>query len=182
MTGPLYIAHVGLWIAVVVEGLAICVLLYRNSQLLKVAASGGTVGGHATGAKAPAFAAKDLRTGEIVSHSQLAGQRTFLLFVTPGCLDCQQLVAGIADEVAERDVFAGLVVYCDGANRGCAHAFPDIGTVPLLSKHDDNVQRLFRIRALPALVEVDHAWHIVAYSYPSTAQDVRAAAHVAGVQ
>ena len=36
MTGPLYIAHAGLWLAVAIQGIAICVLLYRTKELLRV--------------------------------------------------------------------------------------------------------------------------------------------------
>ena len=77
--------------------------------------------------------------------------------------------------------FARLLVYCDSANRGCLNAYPDRpGQVPVLVEHNDNVHRLFGIRALPALVELDHAWHIVAYSYPSSARDIRRVVPVTG--
>lgn len=135
MTELLYVAHIGLWIAVVLQGFAICVLVYRNSQLLKVAAAGSAIGGHATGADAPAFEAKNLRTGEIVSHrqmgGQMGGQRTFLLFVTPSCSDCRKLMAELASLMEKlatatdgNNTFTGLVIYCDGANRGCLNAYP----------------------------------------------------------
>lgn len=185
MTELLYVAHIGLWIAVVLQGFAICVLVYRNSQLLKVAAAGSAIGGHATGTDAPAFEAKNLRTGEIVSHrqmgGQMGGQRTFLLFVTPSCSDCRKLMAELASLMEKlatatdgNNTFTGLVIYCDGANRGCLNAYPNhLGTVPVFVEHNVNVHQLFGVRALPALVELDHAWHIVAYSYPSSAEDVR---------
>ena len=181
ITEPLYVAHIGLWIAIVLEGLAICVLVYRNSQLLKVAAAGGAIGNHAAGADAPAFEAKDLHTGEIVSHRQMSGRRTFLLFITPSCSDCRKVMGELAEETEGDSAFAGLLVYCDGANRGCLNAYPDrLGQVPVLVEHNDNVHRLFGIRALPALVELDHAWHIVAYSYPSSARDIRRVVPVTG--
>lgn len=52
MTIPLYIAHIALWVAVVLEGLAICVLIYKNNQLLTVAASGAAASHVAVGAPA----------------------------------------------------------------------------------------------------------------------------------
>ena len=188
MTGPLYVAHVALWIAIVLQGFAICALVYRNNQLLKVAAAGGAIGGHAAGADAPAFAAKNLHTGEIVSHHQMRGRKTFLLFVTSSCSDCRRLMADLAslmEEIAKatdgNHAFRGLVVYCDGANRGCLNAYSScLGTVPVFVEQKDNVLQLFGVRALPALVELDHAWHIVAYSYPSSAEDIRRVVPVAG--
>ena len=55
MTNALYIAHIALWVAVVVQGLAICALVYRNNVLLRLAAGGTEVRPHALGTPAAHF-------------------------------------------------------------------------------------------------------------------------------
>ena len=83
----------------------------------------------------------------------------------------------IADACGERGRrFEKLVACCVGSNRGCvnayAHNLRDLNGMPLLAEHDAKVADLFGVRALPALVELDHSWRIAGYSYPSTWEDV----------
>lgn len=177
MTNLLLVAHAGLWVAVVVQGLAICVLFYKNNELLEVAAGGGLVGGRMVGTLVPSFLARDLRTGRVVSHEQFLGTAALLLFVSPTCPACLRLVAELAVALGDgRTRTKRLLVYCDGSDNGCADAyasgFRDLDATPLLAEHDSRVPALFAVPALPALVEVDDAWRIVAYSYPSKCEDV----------
>lgn len=69
-----------------------------------------------------------------------------------------------------------LLMYCDGSDSGCADAyaggFHNLDATALLAEHHSRVPALFAVPALPALVEVDHAWGIVAYSYPNKCEDV----------
>lgn len=176
MTSSLYIAHIGLWVAVVVEGLAICALLYKNNRLLEIAAAG--VSHQAVGMPAPSFRATDLRTGAVVSNDQFVGSRTFLLFVTPACPSCQRLMVELNDMYHAGVGQAGtLLAFCDGSSRACVDAFLDNlhrhNGMALLTEYDAKLADLFGVRALPALVEVDRAWHIAAYSYPSTWENMR---------
>ena len=173
MNIPLYIAHVGLWVAVVLEGLAICVLLYKNNQLLTVAASGGVSGNLAVGELAPQFQAIELPSRTVVSHDRFVGSRKFLLFVDPGCPDCSRLMEGLAQTIRRGTHLRGFLAYCDGSSRGCVDAFwRDGGGLPLFAEYDTKISGLFGVRALPAVVELDPSWHIVRYSYPGTAEDV----------
>lgn len=171
MTGYLYVAHIGLWVAIVVEGLAICALLYKNNRLLEIAGDGFR--DHAVGMPAPNFLATDLRTGAVVSNDQFVGSRTFLLFVTPACPTCHRLMEELNDMYRVGVAQAGtLLAYCDGSSQGCVDAFShslrSLNGIPLLAESDAELVDLFGVRALPALVEMDRAWRIAGYSYPST--------------
>ena len=175
MNALLQIAHVGLWVAVVAEGLAICVLFYKNSQL-EVAAARGVIGHHPVGTTAPYFHAKDVRTGSVVSNGQFMGSQTVLLFITPSCPDCRRLMRGLAVASGEGMKLDGLVAFCGGSGPECADAYTEdlreLEAVPVLVEHDARVVDLFGIRAAPVLVELDYAWHVVRYSYPSEPEDV----------
>ena len=173
MTVSLYVAHIALWVAVIFEALAICVLIYKNNQLLTVAASGAAAGRLALGELAPQFQANEWPSNAVVSHETFVGSRTFLLFVTPGCSDCRQLMAGLARALQTGTHVEGLLIYCDGASRGCTNAYQsDWSGMRLLTEHNTKVPELFGVRALPAVVELDATWHVVAYSYPNTVDDV----------
>ena len=176
MTGPLYIAHAGIWIAVVIQGLAVCVLLYRTRELLELAATGGGAGRRPAGSKAPGFEAVDLKTGEFVSTDRFAGSRTFILLLTANCSHCKRLVQGLAAECENGRKIDGMVLYCHGAARGCddiCRAAPD--HVPFLASGKEtgvDATELFGPASMPAIVEIDRAWRIVGYSYPFVAGDI----------
>ena len=117
MTSLLVIAHVGLWVAVVVQGLAICALLYKNSRLAEAAASGGVAGHDLLGASAPPFQAVDLCTGAVVSYTRFAAKPTILLFLSHACPTCQRLMRGLAN-ARKMDELVGsvrLLAYCEGS-------------------------------------------------------------------
>ena len=174
MTAPLVIAHVGLWVAVVAEGLLICVLLYQNNRLLQVAGQGDIVGGRlAAGASAPQIRVADLRTGSPLTSEQLAGERVAVLFVTPTCEECRRLMRDLQGALASLEHVDGLVVCCAGASANCAAAFGQhSGRLSLFADEDGDLAQQFGIRAQPALVELDAAWRIVGYSYPSSPDHV----------
>lgn len=174
MTSLLYFAHAGLWLAVVVEGLAICALLYKSSLLSEAAAQGGVGGGHLpVGATGPNFRTTDLRSGEAVSREQLAGARTSVLFVSPTCADCRRLLEGLANAHEELERIQGLVASCTGPDENCVGAFGHrLEHVPILADDNGDLSAQFGIRAWPALVELDTDWRIVGYSYPSNPEHV----------
>lgn len=172
MTTLLVTAHVGLWVAIVVEGLAICVLLYKNNRLAEMAALGGVEGHLAKGKVGPRFETTDLRTGEVVSQGQLLGMRVSILFVSPSCQDCRRLMAGLAETLAGTERVDGLLASCYGDGQNCSGTFESLSNVPLLEDHEGDLSGPFGIRAWPALVELDAAWRIVGYSYPSLPEHV----------
>ncbi|MDE0040009.1 MAG: hypothetical protein OXU77_21000 [Gammaproteobacteria bacterium] len=176
MTAPLYIAHAGLWIAVAIQGIAICVLLYRIRELVDMAATGGGAGHRPAGSKAPDFEAVDLKTGELVSTDRFAGSRTFILLLTASCSHCKRLVQGLATECGKGTKIERLVLYCQGAARGCDDICRDVpDQVPFLASGKESradATELFGPASMPAIVEIDRAWRIVGYSYPFVAADI----------
>lgn len=174
MTGLLVIAHVALWAAVVAEGLLICVLLYQNNRLLQVAGQGDLVGGHlAVGVRAPQIRATNVRTGDRLESEQLAGDRTSILFVTPTCEECRRLVRDLSGALAGFEHMEGLIVCCAGQSAHCEAVFGrQLRELPFFADDDGSLSRQFGIRAQPALVELDAAWRIVGYSYPSSPDHV----------
>lgn len=176
MTSPLYVSHIALWVAVVVQGLAICALLYKNNVLLKLAVGGTGVRQHALGTLAARFRAIDLRTDLVVSDDQVMGSRTFLLFIAPGCPTCKRLMKDVEFVPANWRESQKLVVYCTGPKRWCVDAYAEelieADELALLAEHEADVARLFGVRGLPALVELDHTRRIAGYHYPSTWEDV----------
>ena len=67
----------------------------------------------------------------------------------------------------------GLIVCCAGQNAHCEAVFgSQLRELPLFADDDGSLSRQFGIRAQPALVELDAAWRIVGYSYPSSPDHV----------
>ena len=168
-----HIAHWGLWIVVVIQGLAICGLFYRNAELAEIAAtSGGNASGLPRGSAAPAFSAIDLAGGSVVPSSSFLGRRTCVLFVSVECGDCRKLMAGLGAAPRGAEV-PGLVVYCQGSKRGCVSLCGSVAERGIvLAQHEDDIAAMFGLSAFPAIVEMDQAWRIVGYSYPETPEHV----------
>lgn len=140
------------------------------------AATGGIAGRRPAGSKAPSFEAVDLQTGEFVSTDRFAGSRTFILLLTASCGHCKRLVQGLAAECGRGTRIDRLVLYCQGAARGCDDICRLVpGHVPFLARGKEggaDATELFGPASMPAIVEMDRAWRIVGYSYPFVAADI----------
>jgi len=163
----LNIANLGLWLVAILQGLAICVLLYRQSNLQTPRTR------LSIGSRAPTFRAVDLESEETVELENFTSARLFVLFVTPGCHYCNRLVAGLKSigGLARRDE---LVVYCNGPRSACESVGGASGSSMLISDGSD-AMAAFGLTASPAMVELDDSRRIVGYSYPMSTVDVMAA-------
>ena len=160
-------------------------LLYRTKELLELAATGGGSGRLPAGSKAPSFEAVDLKTGELVFTDRFSGSRTFILLLTASCSHCKRLVQVLADECGKGTKIERLVLYCQGASRGCDDICRHVpGHMPFLARGKGkgaDATELFGPASMPAIVEIDRAWRIVGYSYPFVAADIVATVGLAPI-
>ena len=176
MSASMLVIHIGLYVVVVIEGLAICVLYYRNNELLRVAAT-GNASGKPVGSRALHFKAINIRTNELVDTINYEGGRVWIIFVQMGCMDCHSLL----DEISRREIIpatendTSLFVYCDGSTRGCLEITQKFDPrIVILSRHKSDVIVEYRLPTLPAIVEINPCWNISGYSYPSSFDEAMA--------
>lgn len=169
------VAHIGLYLVVVLEALAICVLYHKNTELLNLSMRGGG-SSDLMGSQYAQFEALDVRSENVVSSSDILNQRTNILFVSSDCFVCQKLInelGGRCRYFVDRLDSCKLIIYCQGSFRGCARFLAELdANILTLSAHERDVAALFSVRTPPVLVEIDHpSGRIVNYTYPFSVDD-----------
>ena len=84
-------AYGGLFLIVLVEALAICILYYRNTTLLKLVKQGQGANS-LIGSLSPKFNALEVRTGKVLTSNEIISNQTYLLFINSNCFVCQKLL------------------------------------------------------------------------------------------
>jgi methylamine dehydrogenase accessory protein MauD len=117
------ISLVGLWIVVILIAFLLAGALRQIGLLqLRFGDDPGaliTATGLERGVAAPDFSAIDSETAEPIRLSELNSQARVLVFMTPSCLSCRELVPGINEVMSTRgDEFDWLVV-CHGGVESC---------------------------------------------------------------
>lgn len=102
------------------------------------------------GTQSPDFAALDVRTKREVRSTALRGRRLLLLFVTPTCLACRQLVPHINDLAHERGREVEVLAVCHGSDVTCGEfAAAYRLETPLLLDPINAIAELYDVRMTP---------------------------------
>lgn len=172
----LVLAHIGLYLVVALQALAICVLYYRNTELMKLAMKGGGRG-DLVGSLSPKFEALDIRKKNVVNSDDIVSERTNILFVSSDCFVCQKLIDDLSrrsEVLVDRLNSCKLVIYCERSKRGCTRFLAEIDSrILTLIEHQYDVSDLFSIKSPPVLVEIDHlSLRIINITYPFSTDDI----------
>lgn len=149
-TDALWVSNGLLWAVVLVQALVLVELLRQVGILrLRVGDEPGALlvdgEGLGRGSPAPAFSARDLRTGQLVISTELVREKSLLVFLTTRCQACRTLVPAV-NEVAKahrRDLHVLLVCSNPGVESAeCAELARAVS--PLVSVVFDDRQQITR--------------------------------------
>ncbi|MDE0092912.1 MAG: hypothetical protein OXO49_00165 [Gammaproteobacteria bacterium] len=171
----LIIAHIGLFILVLIEAVVICVLYAQVIKLGRLVHEGG-LSHTLVGYDMANFQALDSRNGQTITFSQLEKRHVLLLIVNSSCSTCQQLLHEL-QKVKLKDWLRvrrqKLVVYCQGAVRGSVKLLSEFdGCVLTLVSQSQELTNLLPVRVVPSLLEIDKSGRVVRHQYPSAVDDV----------
>lgn len=176
MNWILIVVHVGLYITVIITGLALCVLYVRTDKLERLVSSGAGTR-NLIGFEVPPFEAIDVRTGQIVTVESRGSTWRCLLFVSSSCLRCQQLLHALQNTRFELDggvvCDIRLTIYCQGSSRGSRRLLDGLDPrFETLVAHEVDVTNFLPIGSVPALLEIDSNSNVYRHTYPFSVHDL----------
>jgi methylamine dehydrogenase accessory protein MauD len=120
-----------------------------------------TDGGLDRGATAPDFTALDSETEELVSLSDLSAVPRMLVFASPGCLSCRELIPGLNEVRKTRGDFDFLVV-CRGDLESC-QAFGRMNRLeaPMVVDTTGQIEKDYLVTLTPFAYLIDHEGRVV---------------------
>jgi methylamine dehydrogenase accessory protein MauD len=113
------------------------------------------------GATAPDFTALDSETEELVSVSDLSAVPRMLMFASPGCLSCRELIPGLNEVRKTRGDFDFLVV-CRGDLESC-QAFGRMNRLeaPMVVDTTGQIEKDYLVTLTPFAYLIDHEGRVV---------------------
>lgn len=114
------------------------------------------------GSQAPAFTAIDAETGDRVDHTDLESRARMIVFLSPSCVACRNLIVGLNEVVATRgNEFDFLVICRDTA--GSCRDFARLRSIRprVLVDADGEIERRFEVDATPFAYLVDYEGRVL---------------------
>jgi methylamine dehydrogenase accessory protein MauD len=113
------------------------------------------------GADAPDFTALAADTGELVSLSDLPAVPRMLVFASPGCLSCRELIPGLNEVRKTRKDFDFLVV-CRGDLESC-RGFGRMNRLeaPMVVDTNGQIEKDYAVTLTPFAYLIDHEGKVV---------------------
>ena len=113
------------------------------------------------GAEAPDFTGLDSESGEVVRFSDLAAVPRMLVFASPGCLSCRELIPGLNEVRKTRGEFDFLVV-CRGDLESC-RAFGRMNRLeaPMVVDTTGQIEKDYLVTLTPFAYLIDHEGRVV---------------------
>ena len=113
------------------------------------------------GTQAPDFAGLDSESGEVVTLSELPAVPRMLVFASPGCLSCRELIPGLNEVRKTRGEFDFLVV-CRGDLESC-RAFGRMNRLeaPMVVDTTGQIERDYLVSLTHFAYVIDHEGRVV---------------------
>ena len=165
MSGVWLASYVVLWVVVLLLAFLLAGALRQLGLLqLRLGDDPGaliTDTGLERGAEAPDFAALGSETGELVSLSDLPAVPRMLVFASPGCLSCRELIPGLNEVRKTRGEFDFLVV-CRGDVESC-QAFGRMNGLeaPMVVDTTGQIEKDYLVTLTPFAYLIDHEGRVV---------------------
>ena len=165
MSGVWLASYVVLWVVVLLLAFLLAGALRQLGLLqLRLGDDPGaliTDTGLERGAEAPDFTALGAESGELVSLSDLPAVPRMLVFASPGCLSCRELIPGLNEVRKTRGDFDFLVV-CRGDLESC-QAFGRMNGLeaPMVVDTTGQIEKDYLVTLTPFAYLIDHAGHVV---------------------
>jgi len=165
VSGVWLASYIVLWILVLLLALLLAGALRQLGLLqLRLGDDPGaliTDSGLERGAEAPDFTALDAASGDAVSLSDLPAVPRMLVFASPGCLSCRELIPGLNEVRKTRGDWDFLVV-CRGDLESC-QAFGRMNGLeaPMVVDTTGQIEKDYAVTLTPFAYVVDHEGRVV---------------------
>ena len=165
MSGVWLASYVVLWVVVLLLAFLLAGALRQLGLLqLRLGDDPGaliTETGLERGAEAPDFTALGAESGELVSLSDLPAVPRMLVFASPGCLSCRELIPGLNEVRKTRGDFDFLVV-CRGDLESC-QAFGRMNGLeaPMVVDTTGQIEKDYLVTLTPFAYLIDHEGRVV---------------------
>ena len=161
---PFYLSYIALWILVVLQSLVLLGVVRIVYQLQQ---NGATSGSHGVslGEEAPAFSAVAI-SGVPISSTDFAGRLRALLFISPDCPACTEILEDI--EYLNHKAQGNVIVICRASrHQSCTQLVEQYEfTNPIIEDKDAHISQLYRISAVPTAVIIDANNIVQSYGQP----------------
>ena len=113
------------------------------------------------GTLAPDFTAVQSETGELVTLSELSPRARMLVFASPGCLSCRELIPGL-NEVRKTRRDMDFLVVCRGDTESC-QAFGRMNRLeaPMVVDTNGQIEKDYLVTLTPFAYLLDHERNVV---------------------
>jgi len=165
MSGVWLASFIVLWVLVLLMAFLLAGALRQLGLLqLRLGDDPGaliTDSGLERGAQAPDFTGLDAESGELVSLSDLPAVPRLLVFASPGCLSCRELMPGLNEVRKTRGDYDFLVV-CRGDLESC-QAFARMNRLeaPMVVDTTGQIEKDYLVTLTPFAYLVDHEGCVV---------------------
>jgi methylamine dehydrogenase accessory protein MauD len=114
------------------------------------------------GVQAPDFVAADSETGETVALSQLPAAPRLLVFASPGCLSCRELIPGLNEVRKTRNGEFEFLVICRGDVESC-RSFGRMNRLeaPMVIDTNGQIEKDYMVTLTPFAYVLDHEGRVV---------------------
>jgi methylamine dehydrogenase accessory protein MauD len=114
------------------------------------------------GVQAPDFVAQDSETGEPVTLSELPPAPRLLVFASPGCLSCRELMPGLNEVRKTRNGEFEFLVICRGDLESC-RGFGRMNRVeaPMVVDTNGQIEKDYMVTLTPFAYLLDHEGRVV---------------------
>ena len=114
------------------------------------------------GAQAPDFVAQDSESGEPVTLSELPQAARMLVFASPGCLSCRELMPGLNEVRKTRKGEFDFLVVCRGDIESC-RAFGRMNRVeaPMVVDTNGQIEKDYMVTLTPFAYLLDYEGRVV---------------------
>jgi methylamine dehydrogenase accessory protein MauD len=114
------------------------------------------------GMPAPDFTAQDSESGELVTLSDLPARPRLIVFASPGCLSCRELIPGLNEVRKTRRGEFDFLVICRGDVESC-QAFGRMNRLeaPMVVDTNGQIEKDYRVTLTPFAYVLDHERNVV---------------------
>jgi methylamine dehydrogenase accessory protein MauD len=166
MSGVWLASYIVLWVVVLVLAFLLAGALRQLGLMqLRLGDDPGaliTDSGLERGAQAPDFTAIESESGELVTLSEMIAKPRVLVFASPGCLSCRELIPGLNEVRKTRKGEFDFLVVCRGDVESC-QGFGRMNRLeaPMVVDTNGQIEKEYQVTLTPFAYLLDHEGNVV---------------------
>lgn len=186
LSGILLVSYIALWIVVLVQTFVLIELLRQIGILrLRVGDEPGALvtegEGLERGSPAPAFEARDLSTGTVMTQEIFDGHRTLLVFLTTRCQACRKLAPDLKRIARDYTGKTQIITICSGPGDECPTFAHEFGLpMPMLFDQDQQINRAYKVHRTPSATLIDANNRVRIHGIPNDWRQLEGLLHEEG--